>query len=211
MSHETLRSHHVAENPVEKRLSQALGSLPARIPPPGLTTSLRVIASRERKRFLERRTLPQAFATWYQNSNVTFGQMIRSAALPVTGGLFTAVVLFSTWLVPTYPLHARTSSDVPIDFGTTDASVQESTTTDALVTAANSLTSGDAVDMTVNDQGRVVDFSIVHTPGDPDKGEERHQTIENLLLYTRFSPATEFGKPAASKVRLLFSQVDVKD
>jgi hypothetical protein len=205
MSHETLRWHHVAD----ERLNQALGSLPARIPPAGLTTSLRVIASRERKRFLERRTLPQAFATWYQKSNVTFGQMIRSIALPVTGGVFSAVVLFSTWLVPTYPLHAKGTFDVPIDFST-DASIQETTTTAALVTAGNALTSGDAVDMTVNDQGRVVDFSIVHAPGDSD-GVRRHQAVENLLLYTRFAPATEFGKPASSKIRLLFSQVDVKD
>jgi hypothetical protein len=205
MSHETL-SHHVAEDPAEERLSRALRSLPARVPPAGLTTSLRVIASRERKRFLERRTLPQAFATWYQNSRVTAGEMIRNAALPVTGGLFTAVLLFSAWLVPTYPLHAKGSFDVPTMLSPTEATVQE--------TAATGLSSGDAVDVTINDRGQVVDFSFVNSPGAAQSVAHRHEVVENLLLFTRFAPATEFGRPTQSKLRLLFnpdSQVDVKD
>lgn len=202
MSNDFASSHHVGEDPAEERFCRALRSLPARIPPPGLTTSLRVIASRERKRFLEHRTLRRTLITWYENTRVTAGQMIRAAALPVAGGVVSAVVLFSTWLVPTYPLPANNGSDVPTMLST-EATVQETT--------ATGLTSGDAVDVTVNDQGRVVDISFVGGPGAPQNAAHRHETLENLLLFTRFSPATEFGRPMPSKIRLYFSQVDVKD
>ncbi len=198
MSHDTLRSHPVAEDPAEVRLYQALRSLPARIPPAGLTTNLRVIASRERKRFLEHRTLPQAFATWYQNSTVTFGQMIRNAALPVTGGVFSAVILFSTWLVPTYPLQAKNDVDVPTML-TTTASVHE---------AELGLSGGDAeVDLTVDEEGSVVEYDLV-TGGDALQDPERLRRIKSQILMLRFTPATEFGRPTASKVRLRLSQID---
>jgi hypothetical protein len=202
MSFNFASSHYVGEDSAEERLRRALRSLPARIPPAGLTTSLRVIASRERKRFLEHRTWRQAMLTWYENLSVRAGEMIRTAALPVAGGLVSAVVLFSTWLVPTYPVLANSGSDVPTELST-EATVQQ--------TAATGLTSGDAVDVTINDQGRVVDISFVGGPGAQPSSAHRHETVENLLLFTRFSPATEFGHPMPSKIRLYFSQVDVKD
>lgn len=215
MSHETARSHHVVEDPAEERLCRALKSLPARIPPASLTTSLRVIASRERQRFLERRTPWQALAVWYDRMSLTTGQMMRSAILPVSGGVFTAVILFSTWLVPTYPLHAKNSSDVPTMLST-EASVE-----DALQSLQSwrftsdyaRLSGGDAVvDVTVDDQGQVVDYAIVSgTEMLQDPG--RRQKLMELLLWTHFTPATEFGRPIASKIRLpvLSSQIDVKD
>jgi hypothetical protein len=198
MSYETARSHHVVEDPAEERLCRALRSLPARIPPAGLTTNLRVIASRERKRFLERRTLPQAFASWYQHSRVTFGQMIRNAALPVTGGVCTAVILFSTWLVPTYPLHAQSDVDVPTMLSTA-ASVPH---------AELRLSGGDAeVNFTVDNQGSVVGYDLV-TGGDALQDPECLRRVKSELPLLRFTPATEFGRPIASRVRLRLSQID---
>jgi len=200
MSYETARSHHVVEDPAEERLCRALRSLPARIPPAGLTTNLRVIASRERKRFLERRTLPQAFGNWYRHSSVTFGQMIRNAALPVTGGVCTAVILFSTWLIPTYPLHAKStgSFDVPTML-TTAARVQH---------AELGLSGGDAeVDLAVDGQGGVAGYEMV-TGGDALQDPERLRRIKSKIPLLRFTPATEFGRPVMSRVRLRLSQID---
>jgi hypothetical protein len=198
MSYETARSHHVVEDPADQRLCRALRSLPARIPPAALTTNLRVIASRERKRFLDRRTLPQAFATWYQHSSVTFGQMIRNAALPVTGGVCTAVILFSTWLVPTYPLHAKTDVDVPTMLATS-ANVPH---------AELRLSGGDAaVNFTVDNQGSVVGYDLV-TGGDALQDPECLRRVQSELPLLRFTPATEFGRPIASRVRLRLSQID---
>jgi hypothetical protein len=198
MSHETLRSHHVAEDLAQERLSQALRSLPARIPPAGLTTNLRVIASRERQRFQERRTPGRALAAWYERASLSMGQMMRSFVLPIAGGVFTTVILFSTWLVPTYPLHAQSDADVPTML-TTEASVHA---------AELSLSGGDAeVDVTVDDQGSVVGYDLV-TGGDALQDPERLQRLRSELPLLRFTPATAFGRPTASKVRLRLSQID---
>lgn len=202
MSHETARLHQVAEDLAQKSLRQALRSLPARIPPPGLTTNLRVIASRERQRFLERRTLPQAVASWYRHARVTVGEMIRTTALPVAGGVCTAVILFSTWLVPTYPLHAKSTFDVPTTL-TTEASVQE--------LAATGLAGGDAVvEVTVNEQGRMTDYAI-ESGKEEFKDPGRRSRLEMFLVNSQFTPATEFGRPiAASKVRLPLSSSQIE-
>lgn len=202
MSHETARSHHVVEDPAEERLCRALRSLPARIPPAGLTTSLRVIASRERQRFLERRTPWQAVATWYQNASFNATEVMRSTALPFAGGVFTAVILFSTWLVPTYPLHAKSTFDVPTML-TTEASVEET---------RMAFSGGEVLlDVTIDDQGSVVDYTIV-SGDDLLKDARQRSRLANLLLSTQFNPATAFGRPVASKVRLFLQPgIDVKD
>jgi hypothetical protein len=206
MSHESGSSHHrVAGDLAEERLCGALRSLPARIPPAGFTVALRVIASRERQRFLERRTLRKAIAAWRERASLSAGEMMRSLVLPLTGGVSAAVILFSTWLVPTYPLRAS-GVDVPI-MPSTEATVSATVTG----TRAIGLSSGDAVvDVTVDNQGRVVDIAIVSGTDVLQDPNRRHR-LENLLLRTHFEPATEFGRPVASVVRLISSQIDVKD
>jgi len=205
MSHESARMHHVAGDLAEEKLRQALRSLPARVPPARLTVALRVIASRERQRLMERRTLRRAIAAWREHASLTAGDMMRSLVLPLAGGVCTAVVLFSTWLVPTYPLHVNGGVDVPTMLSTA-ATLTE--------TGAIRLAGGDAVlDMTVDNQGHVVDYAIVSGDEMFQDAGRRRQLEENLLLHTQFAPATEFGHPVSSKVRLpvLSSQIDVRD
>src|SRR5579862_5880583 len=112
MNHESAPSHnHAVGDLAEERICGALRSLPTRIPPAELTVALRVIASRERQRFLERRTWGQAIATWRERASLSAGDMMRSLVLPLAGGVSAAVILFSTWLVPTYPIHATSGVD----------------------------------------------------------------------------------------------------
>jgi hypothetical protein len=170
-----------------------------------LTIGLRVLASRERQRFLERRSLRRMLAAWSERASMTAGEMMRSLALPLAGGVCTAVVLFSTWLVPTYPLQAKSGADVPTMLST-EATVTE--------TGAMGLSGDAVVDVTVDNQGRVVDVAIVsggEMLRDPGR---RSRLLENLLMYTQFAPATSFGRPMTSKVRLagvFSSRVDVND
>jgi len=212
MSHES--SHHVAVDSAEEKLCRALRSLPARIPPAGLTVALRVIASRERQRFLERRSLRRMLSAWGERLSLNAGEMMRSMVLPLAGGLCTAVVLFSTWLVPTYPLRAGGGFDVPMMLST-EASVTTQTgaigLSRGLHEAIGDAPEGDAVvDVLVDDQGSMVDYSVVSGTEVLQDAGRRHQ-LENLLLRTRFAPATEFGRPVASRIRLISSQIDVKD
>jgi hypothetical protein len=184
-------------------LSRALGRLPVRIPPPGLTTSLRVIASRERQRALDRMTLRRKWETWRDRVSLSATNVMRPLALPFAGGIVSALVLFSMWVVPTFPVLGKTTPDVPTML-TTAPAVKD--------TAAMGVAGGDVVlDVTVDDQGRMVDYTILsgarlqHDPA-------LRRRLENMLLFTQFVPATEFGRPVPSKLRLsLFtSYINVK-
>lgn len=212
MSYES-SSHHVSQPSREagERLSRALSSLPARVPPANLTVALRVIASRERQRLLERRTLyrtlPSTIAAWLDRVRLESGEMMRSLVLPMAGGICTAVVLFSTWLVPTYPLHVNGGVDVvPIMLSRTEATVSAT----AEGTGAIGLSGDAVVDVTVDDQGRVVDIAIVSGTDLLQNADRRHR-LENVLLRTQFAPATALGRPVSSIVRMVSSQIDVTD
>src|SRR5579864_5136560 len=90
-----------------------LRGLSARIPPAGLTTSLRVIASRERQRSLRRRTLAAVIASWRDRFDLFSVHLLRPLALPFAGGVFCTVILFSMFVVPTFPVRANSTVDVP--------------------------------------------------------------------------------------------------
>ena len=175
-------------------LSGMLRSLPSRVPPAGLTTSLRVLASRERRR---------RDAAWVDRAHLVVNNLMRPLALPFAGGVFSTVVLFSMWLVPTYPMRGETGFDVPTML-TTEATVKG--------TGPIGATGDDVVvDVTISGAGRMVDYSIVSGRSAGDD-EALRRNIENMLLFTEFTPATAFGQPTASKIRLSLwsSHVDVK-
>jgi hypothetical protein len=170
-----------------------------------------VIASRERQRLLERRTLyrtlPSTIAAWLDRVRLESGEMMRSLVLPMAGGICTAVVLFSTWLVPTYPLHVNGGVDVvPIMLSRTEATVSAT----AEGTGAIGLSGDAVVDVTVDDQGRVVDIAIVSGTDLLQNADRRHR-LENVLLRTQFAPATALGRPVSSIVGMVSSQIDVTD
>ena len=177
----------------EEVLENALLSLPGRVPPAGLTTSLRVIASRERQRRLQRYDWRRALVTWYERTCLAMNDVMRPLALPFAGGVVSAIVLFSAWLVPTYPLRASGGSDVPTML-TTQATVKGAVPASA--------SSGDmAVDITVDGEGRMVDYDIV---GDDVAFQDAavRRRLESFLYFNEFVPATAFGRPVAGTVRV---------
>jgi hypothetical protein len=177
----------------QERLITTLRSLPPRVPPAGLATSLRVIASRERQRLIEHRSPGGIFAAWLNRTRLTLQDMVRPLMLPATGGVFSAVVLFSMWLVPTYPLRAKMAVDIPTQL-TTGVQVQRS------VTAA--LSASVLVDVDVDDQGHLMGYQIV-SGADVVADPLMRRRMETALWFTTFSPATAFGMPMAGKTRVL--------
>ena len=184
-------------------ISLALRSLPAREPQPELQTSLRVIASRERQRRLARRSLGSTIGLWRDRFELFSDNFLRSVALPAVGGLASAVVLFSMCVVPAYPLRAHTTVDVPTVL-TTEVAVKG---------MAPFFGGGDdvVVDVTVDEQGRMIDYAVVAGATALANASLRRR-LENVLLFTEFTPATSFGQPMSSKTRLWFrtSRIDVK-
>src|SRR3974390_3187411 len=92
----------------EDQVVQALRSLPRLRPPAKLNSSLRVIASREVQRLVRGRSL-----TRMDRFRLSFDNLMRPLALPFAGGVFSAVILFSMWVVPSYPVRASSTFDVP--------------------------------------------------------------------------------------------------
>ena len=127
---------------------------------------------------------------------------MRPLALPFAGGVFSTVVLFSMCLVPTYPLRGDSSFDISTVL-TTEPAVKE--------TAPFGSSSGNVVvDVTVDGQGRMVDYTVVS--GKSALTGDGLMKLENMLLFTTFKPATAFGQPISGKMRLSLnaSHVDVK-
>lgn len=201
MPHDFDRRNRV--DPASRELSRALSRLSLRVPPPELATSLRVIASRERQRMITRRTFRQVCASWCERFSLVFDNVMRPLALPFAGGVFSAVVLFGVCVVPTFPLLTNGGLDVSTIL-TTEATVKS--------TAAMDVSGGDVVvDVDVDGQGRMVDYTIVSGAG-VLKDAALRRRLENLLLFTQFVPATSFGQPTTGKVRLsvFSSSIDVK-
>lgn len=183
------------------KLRAQLRSLPKYVPPADLTTRLRVAASKVR---MESFGGASPWNRWCDRLELFLRNLMRPLALPAVGGLCSAVFLFSTF-VPLFKsaFFLNSSGDIP-----TMLSTQPTLKYIAPVAFSSS---GDAVvDLRLNDQGEVVDFTIVSAPGQPSDALRR--SIENSLLFTAFSPATTFGRGVASTIRIFFrsSRIDVR-
>ena len=176
---------------------QVLRKLPVLMPPSGLRTSLRVLASRERSRLLSRQI------GWRDRLNLFATNLMRPLALPFAGGIFSTVALFGMCLTPMYPMRSDDSSDVPTVL-TTEAAVK--------YTAPIGSACGEVVvDVTVDEAGRMVDYKIVSGFNVLTTSQLR-RSLENRLIFTEFKPVTQFGQPMSGKLRVYFrnSEVDVK-
>jgi hypothetical protein len=182
-------------------LREKLRSLPRRMPPAELTTRLRVAASKVRME-----SLVSPWSRWRDRMELSLRNLMRPLALPAVGGLCSAVFLFST-LVPMFKSAFALSGpgDIPTMLVTEPM---------LKYTAPVAFTDGDAVvDLQLDDQGRIIDFTIVNAPG--QQSEQLRRSIENSLLFTEFWPATTFGRGVAGTVRISFrsgrgSRIDVR-
>jgi hypothetical protein len=184
-------------------INQALRQLPTKVPPADLRTSLRVIASRERQRRSARRDFPAILQLWRDRAELFFDNVARSLALPLAGGVFSTVILFSMFVVPAYPLLTPDGSDVPTML-----------TTQVSVKSMDSFSVGDndvVVDVAVDDQGRMIDYTVIAGASVLANPQVRRR-LESALLFATFTPATSFGQPLPSKMRLWFhsSRIDVR-
>jgi hypothetical protein len=182
-------------------LREKLRSLPQRVPPADLTTRLRVVASKVR---MESFGGASPWRRWRDRLELSLHNLMRPLALPAVGGLCSAVFLFST-LVPMFKsaFAMSGSGDIP-----TMLTTQPMLKYMAPVAFANN---GDAVvDLQLDDQGQIVNFTIVSAPG--QQSETLRRSIENNLLFTEFWPATAFGRGVAGTIRISFrsSRIDVR-
>jgi hypothetical protein len=184
-------------------LRDALKSAPRYTPPAKLGTSLRVLASRELARQAARASLQARVADWRGSLKLWVDNMMRPFAIPFAGGLASAIVLFGM-LAPSFARVYTPVNDVPTGWYT-GASLD---TLGPFGLADDTV----ILDVTIDDQGRMVDYSVPGGEPGPWKDEALRRTIVNSLLFTRFTPANFFGQPTYGKVRVMLrrSQVDVR-
>jgi hypothetical protein len=187
-----------------QRVREALKSLPKRTPPAELTLRLRVTAS---KVLAETAGGGSGWSKWRDRFELSLKNLMRPLALPLAGGICSAVVLFSA-LVPTFTsTFAMDKTPSPLDVPTMLA-------TEPMVMGTAPVTFPEAeavVDVTIDEHGRFVNYTLVSAaPG--QKIEPLRRIIENKLLFTAFWPGTAFGKPRAGTVRVSFgsSHVEVR-
>jgi hypothetical protein len=160
--------------------------------PEPLMGRLRVLASHERERRL-RYASPSAFIRhWAACVRLSFDNMMRPRALPVAGGVISALLLVGVW----FPARAakQTADDVPLStWGYIGPSPLDVRATGA---------AGDAVvELTIDERGRVVDYIVTSGKMTPELG--------SMILFSRFNPATLFGRPTSGKLVYRLSQISV--
>ncbi len=182
---------------------QSLKSASPRPMPAKLHFALRSMASKEaakRRRYTDflgyLGDLKERLALYATN-------MMKPLALPAAGGLASAVLLFSMVMTNFQGIVRQPLDDVPIPIAT-----------DATVRSTNLLDFSEAevtVDVYVDEQGRVIDYSFPDGYGD-FKSSTMRRKLENSLLFAEFTPATRFFQPTSGWVRVTFrrSAIDVK-
>jgi hypothetical protein len=179
-------------------LHASLRSLPKVAPPARLVTELQVLASRERMRQLSRGTYTALGHFWMAEMRLFFDNLMRPIAIPFAGGLVSAVFLF-TMLMPTLQFPHLTRNDVPSGLFT-----QSVATVDTLPPFGFS-EDNVVVQVMLDEQGYVVDYRLPNNVSSTLRND-----IANMILFTKFEPATAYGVPIAAKVVVSFRRIDVK-
>jgi hypothetical protein len=173
--------------------------MPVRVPPPSLKTRLRVVASRELVRQQKMASIPAMWASWRTSYRLWSQNLMRPLAIPTAGGFLSAVILFCLlpigMISPSLALSVATITDVPTALYT-----------EATVKSISPVGFNDeevVVELTIDDQGRIVSYTIPDSPHIVQSPGLR-RNIESSLLFTQFTPATTFGQPMSGKLRLSF-------
>ncbi len=174
--------------------------------PPALASQLRVMASHERARQVARRNFAARVEHWVSLVRLCFDNMMRPFALPITGGLLSALVIFSV-LVPNLSTPRSYSNEPPVagltsamQWGDPDAIWLGTGDTHAWLEPASALIYGNQVSLTlvIDERGRVHDYYL--------SGGELTDEMKSLILLSQFKPATVNGQPTWGLKQLVFSR-----
>jgi len=162
-----------------------------------LREGLRMLALNERLRRLSHVSLSARAHRWAERMQLVFENLMRPMALPFAGGLLSALVMFAM-LVPSLAFPHNFRNDVPLWVLYTDPALQEMNPVDD---------AGDeiVVDVTIDERGRVQGYVVT-------RGHMTPEIENNLVLFSRFAPATVFGQPTWGRVLVSFrrSQISVR-
>ena len=177
-----------------RQTQQLLNRVGRRKAPADLGLKLRVAISQE---------IARTQRPFLDSALVRLGNAINAVMVPATAGLASAVVVFGLLMgFMALPLQAG-SPDVPLVVGT-DPHLQQM----SFGATLDSIHEGSLViEADVDSQGRVQDYRIL---SEPSASPDFLPQVKNMLIFTRFRPATSFGRPTPGRAVLSFSKISVK-
>lgn len=192
-----------------RKLARLLSRKTAVAPPADLSIRIRLAAAEERAA----RDYRGRLRAWWGHVEVLLENAFKPLAVPATGGLFSAMLVFVFVLqliMPGVTVRA-VQNDVPISLMRPAELLSLSEYPIALGPEQGeellALPHGLLVDVTVDAQGQMIGYHII---SGPDDSALRRQ-LDQLLLFSRFRPMLSFGRPTSGgHVILSFSEVRVK-
>lgn len=192
-----------------RKLSMLLSRTVVAAAPADLGVKIRVATAQARAA----QNGPTALHAWWEHIQVRMENVFRPLAVPATGGFFSAILVFIVVLqliVPGTTVRA-VQNDVPLNLMRPAAVLSLSEYPISLApdqsNEALALPHGLLVDVTVDEQGQMVDYQILAGPRDPTLRRQ----LDQVLLFSRFRPMMSFGRPTSGgHVVLSFSEVRVR-
>lgn len=178
---------------------KSLGELRARLRrleepriPKVLAVRLRVLASHEHARRAARATWSARIASWKDAIRLNFENLMRPVALPVAGGVLSALLLFGT-LVPTLIFRHEIDNDSPLSFTDPDGMVVNWTGDRPRLESVDAVVSSDenVLELTIDDEGRIADYAVRQGQLTPE--------MLTIIQFSQLTPAMFFGKPTWGK------------
>lgn len=167
--------------------------------PLGLSVQLRVLASHEHARRLARLNFRARLRACKDTARLHFENLMRPVALPLAGGILSALLLFGA-LVPTLTFRPAVTNDPPLSFvdprgywplGVTSAVnwVGEAPRLEPVDSVVSS--DENVLELTIDDEGKVVDYSVRQGQLTPE--------MATIIQWSIFTPAMFFGRPTWGK------------
>ncbi len=168
-----------------------------------LATRLKVLASRERSRFLRRRDLATRLSELRASAALVFDHLLRPFAVPAAGGILASFFCI-TMIVDTLHFHPEWQPDIPV------VGLFTQVTIDGV--SPFSVDGPDVtLQLTVDPSGAVSDFEV------PADGNQIHNSspaemkeIGNMVLFSTFTPATSFGQKVSGKILVGSRHINIR-
>ena len=192
-----------------RKLSVMLSRVPKNTPPVDLAVRIKVAAAQAQNSYGWSGRIQRI----KDRAEILLDNVFRPLSVPATGGFFSAILVFVLVLqmiVPgttvravqndvalnlMRPAELVTLSDYPQSWAPEQQDVELS------------LPHGLLLDVTVDSHGQMTDYQILSGP----TSQELRRHLDQMLLFSRFSPMLFFGRPTAGgHVVLSFSAVRVR-